>query len=154
MGHLFDHVQDVAIVAESFDGLVAQEIQYRNLQVTPDHVLDDIIETALLIGKTEKHHERNEIAKYNEIRAGLYQFGTFLMTGNFYIETAIESAAKAAYLAAKLKIRGFSPIQYLKNEETTFQFEAMPYNALNRLRNIRNGSLFYWSKTAELLGVK
>ena len=154
VGHLFDHVQDVKIVAESFAGLVAQEIQYRNLQVTPDHVLDDIIETALLIGKTEKHHERNEIAKYNEIRAGLYQFGTFLMTGNFYIETAIESAAKAAYLAAKLKTRDFSPIQYLKNEETSFQFEAMPYNALNRLRKMRNGSLFYWSKAAELLGIK
>jgi virulence-associated protein VapD len=117
VGHLFGHVQDVAIVAESFDGLVAQEIQYRNLQVTPDQVLDDIIETALLIGKTEKHREQNEIAKYNEIRAALYQFGTFLMTGNFYIETAIESAAKAAYLAAKIKVRDFSPIQYLTNEE-------------------------------------
>jgi hypothetical protein len=154
VGHLFDHVNDVRTIAESFDALVVQEIQYRNLEVTADHVLDDIIETALLIGKTEKYHERDEIAKYNEIRGGLYQFGTFLMTGNFYIETAIESAAKAAYLAAKLRVRNHSNLEYPTEEEISFQFKTIPYNSLNRLRKMRNRSLFYWSKAAELLGFK
>lgn len=154
IGHLFDHVSDVSIVAQSFNGIVSQEILYRGLEITAADVLDDIITTALLISKTEKHHTESEKAKYAEIRTGLDQFGNFLMTGNFYIDTAIESAAKAAYLAAKLKVKDFSAIQRNANEEISFQFETMPFNTLNRLRKIRNDSLFYWSKVAELLSIK
>ena len=154
VGHLFDHVSDAGIVAKSFNEIVEQEIKYRGLEITAEQVLDDIIATALLIGKTEKHHTDDEKSKYAEIRTGLDQFGNFLMTGNFYIDTAIESAAKAAYLAAKLKVKDFSDIQRNVDEGTSFQFETMPFNTLNRLRKIRNGSLFYWSRVAELLSIK
>jgi predicted nucleotidyltransferase component of viral defense system/virulence-associated protein VapD len=154
VGHLFDHISDVNIVAQSFHRIVSQEIKYRALEVTAEHILDDIIATALLIGKTEKHHTDDEKSKYAEIRRGMDQFGNFLMTGNFYIDTAIESSAKAAYLAAKLKVKDFSALQRYVNDDISFQFETMPFNTLNRLRKIRNGSLFYWSKVAELLSIK
>jgi hypothetical protein len=154
VGHLFDHISDAGIVAKSFNDIVGQEIKYRSLEITADQVLDDIIATALLIGKTEKHHTDDEKSKYAEIRNGLDQFGNFLMTGNFYIDTAIESAAKAAYLAAKIKVKDSSAIQRNMNEEISFQFETMHYSPLNRLRKIRNGSLFYWHKVSELLGIK
>ena len=73
------------------------------------------------------------------------------MNSTFSIETAIESAAKAAYLAAKIKMKKYSPIQRYGGGATDFQFDTMPYNSLNRLRKIRNGSMYYWSKVAELL---
>lgn len=154
VGHLFDHVSDTATVANSFDRIVNQEIEYRELEITPENVLDDIIHTALLIGKTEKHHSDEEKSKYAEIKNGLDQFRGYLITGNFHIDNAIESAAKAAYLASKLKTKDHSPIQRYTNDEISFQFETIPYNSLNRLRKFRNGSLFYWSKTAELLKIK
>lgn len=154
VGYLFDHVQDVSVVARSFEGIVAQEIEYRALKAAADHVLDDIIATALLVGKTEKHHIDQEKVQFAEIRAGLDQFSGFLITGNFHIETAIESAAKAAYIAAKLKVKDYTPIERPTGEEIAFQFKDMPYNVLNRLRKFRNGSLHYWSKTAGLLGLE
>jgi hypothetical protein len=42
VGHLFDHTRDVSIVSQSFEGMVEQEIKYRDLEATADHVLDDI----------------------------------------------------------------------------------------------------------------
>lgn len=141
-------------VAKSFEAIAAQEIKYRALAILPEHVLNDIIATALLIGKSERSHAIEEKPKYAEITRGLAQFKGYLMTGNYRLEIAVESAAKAAYLAAKIKTKDFSPLKLYNNEEIDFQFETMPYNALNRLRKIRNGSLFYWSKAAELLGIK
>lgn len=154
VGHLFDGIEQPEIVAKSFEAIAVQEIKYRDLNITPEDVLDDIIKTALMIGKPTKGHTPDEKLKYSEISLGLEQLKGYLMMGNFRLEVAIESASKAAYLAAKIKTKDFSPLQRYENGEVKFQFESMPYNALNRLRKIRNGSLFYWSKAAELLGIK
>jgi len=95
----------------------------------------------LFVGKTTKHH-------------GIIQFGGYLITGNFYIDHAIESSAKAAYLAAKIKLRDHTPLTRYDGKETTFQFETMPFNTLNRLRKIKSDSLHHWSQTAALLKIK
>lgn len=47
VGHLFDHREDLSIVAVSFNGIVTQEIEYRKLDLTFGSVLDDIISTAV-----------------------------------------------------------------------------------------------------------
>lgn len=154
IGHLFDYVNDLEVVIKSYNQIAAQEISYRQLHITPDQVLDDSIETALLIGKTEKHHTELERLKYTEIKTGLEQFAGFLITGTFYIDHAIESAAKAAYLCAKIKLKDIEPLRKYDQRDTLFQFESMPFNALNRLRKFKNGSLFYWSNTAQLLQLK
>jgi hypothetical protein len=154
VGHLFDHVENLGTVAAAFQGIVLQEIAYRALTITPDQVLDDIIATALLIGQTPKHHSDGDSIKFNEITKGMIQFGSYLMTGFYRIDEVIESAAKAAYVAAKIKMKNHQPLERYDGGVVDFQFEMMPYNTLNRLRKIRNGSLFYWSKTASLLGVK
>lgn len=51
VGHLFDYAEDMESVSSAFMGIVAQEINYRNLNILTDAVLDDIIETSLLIGQ-------------------------------------------------------------------------------------------------------
>jgi hypothetical protein len=154
VGHLFDHAEDIQIVTTAFYGIVEQEIYYRGLRASPEKVLDDIISTSLLIGQTVKHHQGDEIVKYHEITRGIVQFGNFLMTGSYRIDDAIESAAKAAYLAAKIKAKNSEPFVRYDGSEIDFQFEKMPHNNLNRLRKIRNGSLYYWARTSELLGIK
>lgn len=154
VGHLFDLAKEIKAVDQSFQILVAQELKYRSLNMKAEHVLDDIISTALLLGKTRKNHSDDEKLKYKELETGIVQLAGFIMTGAFYIDHAIEGAAKAAYIAAKLRVKDFSPLQLYNDSEIDFQFETMPYNTLNRLRKMRNGSLFYWSKTAELLGIK
>ncbi len=154
VGHLFDYAENVKSVSSAFMGIVAQEIEYRDLKISPDAVLDDIIETALLIGQTVKHHTAESKEKHAEIVLGLTQFKGFLITGSFSLDTAIESAAKAAYLAAKIKMEEYSPIQRYTGVAMDFQFETLPYNSLNRLKRMKNGSMYFWSKVAELLKIK
>lgn len=154
VGHLFDYVDDLGLVAASFQGIVSKEIAYRGLEITADDVLDDIISTALLIGQTIKHHSAGDSVKFREITMGMIQFGGYLMTGHYRIDDVIESAAKAAYLAAKIKVKNFEPLEKYDSRAVDFQFESMPHNTLNRLRKIRNGSLFYWSKVAAIFGLK
>lgn len=153
VGHLFDHVEDLDTVAASFHGIVSQEIAYRALDITFDQVLDDIISTALLIGQTPKHHSDGDSVKFKEITKGMIQFGSYLMTGGYRIDEVIESAAKAAYIAAKIKVKNLEPLERYDGGAVDFQFETMPHNTLNRLRKIRNGSLFYWSRVAALLRI-
>jgi predicted nucleotidyltransferase component of viral defense system len=155
VGHLFDHIKDANITSAAFASIVQQEIKYRDLDVTADQVLDDVIATSLLIGMTQKHRTNEEKPKFEEISRGILQFSGYLMTGGFYIDHAIESASKAAYLAAKLKLKDHTAVnRYKDGEETTFQFETMPHNVLNRLRKLKNGSMHYWWQTAMLLGIK
>jgi hypothetical protein len=85
---------------------------------------------------------------------GILQFRGYLIGGNFHVDHAIESAAKAAYLAAKLKLNDFSPLNRYEGGEVIFQFETMPYNTLNPLRKIKSGSMHYWSQVATLLHIK
>lgn len=155
VGHLFDTVKNIAIVAQCFESTALQQIKYRTLAISPEDALKDTIATALLIGQLEKNHINDEKLKYRELILGLQQFKGYLITGNFLLDVAIESAAKAAYISAKLLTKNFDPLEkYNVTEELSFQFEEAPYNTLNRLRKIRNGSMFYWSKAAALLNIK
>nr|GFA18234.1 hypothetical protein [Tanacetum cinerariifolium] len=52
VGVLFDQVQDVATVAESFAATVAKELRYRHLtETSPADVLADALQTALLLAQ-------------------------------------------------------------------------------------------------------
>jgi predicted nucleotidyltransferase component of viral defense system len=154
VGHLFDHIKDLKVISKTFQAIVDQEVTYRGLTVDDDHVLDDIIGTSFMIGRAPKNHTAEEIPKYAEISRGMVQFRGYLMTGTYSLDHAVESAAKAAYLAAKLKIRNFDPVERYDGQVIDFQFKSPPHNMLNRLRNIRTGSLYYWSKTASCLGLE
>ncbi|MEJ0055756.1 MAG: nucleotidyl transferase AbiEii/AbiGii toxin family protein [Bacteroidota bacterium] len=154
VGQLFDHIDDISIVAKSFENSVDQGIAYRKLHISREHVLDDIIATSAMIAKLAKHHGEDEKSKFEEIVYGLKQFRGYTITGNFTLDNAIESAAKSAYLAAKIKAWDNTPIEKPIKTDSPFQFTEMPYSALNRLRKFNNGSMFYWTKTAGLLGLK
>lgn len=71
VGHLVDSVQNIEVVSKSFDAIAGKEIKYRNLKVQRDHVLDDIIATALMVGTTAKNHSADDKPKFEEINRGL-----------------------------------------------------------------------------------
>ena len=154
VGHLFDSAQDVTVIANSFHAIVKQEIAYRKLDISPNDVLDDIISTALLISQTPKNHAQADKLKYKEIQDGISQFRNYLMSGKFNLDEAIECAAKAAYIAAKIKVKNNDPFNRHEGNACEFQFSDKPYHTLNWLRKIRTGSLFYWSETAKILDLK
>lgn len=157
VGCLFSYLTDIEVFKKSFTESAKGEIAYRperNIQ-SVDQVLNDIIDTSLLIARKDILRTADEKDKYSEIATGINQFRHFVFWGKFDIlETQIASS-KAAYLAAivltdhkgelKKFIKEIPLADYLiKNTE---------YNFLNkRLKFVAEGeALFYWFHTINLL---
>jgi hypothetical protein len=157
IGCLFNVLTDIEVFKKSFLALVEKEIHYRAERKieTPQQVLHDIIDTALLIARKDVLKNEDEKAKFNEISTGINQFRHFVFTGKFEILEVQVAAAKAAYLATviltdyKEKLRIFDS----KIPLTDYMITHPDYNFLNkRLKFVAQGeALFYWSQTITML---
>lgn len=127
-----------------------KEIAYRGITGTPDLILDDIIQTTLLIAKREKNKVEPYLGQYKEIQAGLLQFKTYQVTSFFRIDEAITTSAKAALLAAMIKTgsSGATDIFTGTPKKESYLNQHPDYNFLNKLPV---EPLFYWNKTVALL---
>ena len=97
LSKLFESVENIEIVAQSFEGFVKQEIEYRKTEkpdLTPGKVLQDTIGTCAILAKRGKG-SADEKQKFIELQKGIKAFGTgFLMVENFRIDDAIAAAAR------------------------------------------------------------
>jgi hypothetical protein len=156
IGNLFDFLTDITLFKKSFYETAKAEIEYRperKIQ-SVEQVLQDIIETSLLIAKKDILKTEEEKANFAEILTGINQFRHFVFIGKFEILEAQVASAKAAYLASIiLKDRN----DFQKFSETISLKEYMitntDYNFLNkRLKFVAKGeALFYWYQTIKLL---
>ena len=144
IGCLVDEANDIEIVYHNFTAIAKKEISYRNLTITPNDILDDIIVTSLLIAKRERNVEEPEKSNFTEIKSGLEKLTHSLYKEPYQIENAISSSAKAAYIAAKLKARDFSPIKRFNKEEIKTLEIVGEFNFLNKLKKQDDLSAFYY----------
>lgn len=153
LGILFDKIEDVETIYKSFHIFAKQEIEYRKLNITPNDILDDIFQTARLISLRERNRIEPGKSHYKEIQKGLRSFANFIFSGNFRIEDAINTSAKVAYLALKLKTKNFSPLEKLVNLDVAqLNIENAGWNYLNKLKKLPDKSgFFYWYKTIDML---
>ncbi|MCP5053965.1 MAG: hypothetical protein GY940_42750, partial [bacterium] len=156
LGNLFDFIESFETVRSSFSASVDTEIKYRGLNIDAEEVLDDIIETGLLLAQREKTKTEPGRANFKELRDGILQFKNFLISGSFRIDEAIEAAAKAAYMAAKLKTGNNNPLEHFDKRRniSDYLIKNPAYSHLNKLRKLPlpNGALFYWYHSIELIG--
>src|ERR1035437_5056479 len=103
IGRLYHEIEDISIVIETFNRTVSKEIIYRNNKCNRDNVIQDIIDTALLIAKREANKVEPGVSNFKEIQMGLLQFKAYQMASFFRIDEAITAAAKAALLAARIR---------------------------------------------------
>ena len=156
LSKLFDKIENIGIVAESFNRFAKQEIEYRKTEhpyLTVEQVLKDTIDTCLTIAKRGRGND-NEKANYTQLQKGIVAFGTgFLMSGNFRIDDAVVASAKVALLASKLLVNDLTPIAYYQGEDIKLlNIENPDWNFLNPLkRQPDKSTFFYWYKTVELL---
>jgi hypothetical protein len=148
IGTLFDHVGDIDVVSQTFNGTARVQMGYRSFEGMPDIVLDDIIDTALLICTYGKDGKGN----YNEISEGASKVSSFIISEKYNIQKAILDAAKAAYIAALIKsdkdtIERFSDTNQTKDWEIQLPF----YIRLNKLKKSNPEAFFYWYKIFQLL---
>ncbi len=158
LSRLFENINDMEIVAASFDAIVNQEIKFRSgedpdKELTPDIVLHDTIATCVILAKRGGGSD-SEKAKYKKLQKGIRAFGSgYLMTGHFRIDDAVPASSRVAYLAAKLLTNDLSPIIYFEGQDIfDLLVEDQKWNFLNRLkRHPDKSSFYYWYKAVELL---
>lgn len=150
LGRLFHEIKIMEEVGASFDKTVVKEITYREGKYSRDDVLDDIIQTGLLIARREKNKEEPHASNFREIQRGLLQFKPYQMTSFFRIDEAIVSSAKAAYIAVTIKAGAGGNLEIYQPEynKQDFLIQHTEYNFLNKLQA---EPLFYWSKAIEII---
>ena len=156
LSKLFEKISSVEAVAKSFQLFAKHEIEYKKEaqpDLTPDKVLQDTINTCLIITKRERG-TTEEKAKFALLQKGIIAFGTgYLMSGNFRIDDAVPASARIAYLAAKILVNDMSPLAYYKGQDMKeWNIENPDWNFLNRLkRQPDKSSFYYWYQTYELI---
>ncbi|MBO9573391.1 MAG: nucleotidyl transferase AbiEii/AbiGii toxin family protein [Chitinophagaceae bacterium] len=150
LGRLFPEVKNMREVAASFDKTVSKEIVYRGGDYNRNDVLDDIIQTGLMIARREKNKGEPQASNFIEIQRGLLQFKAYQMSSFFRIEEAIISSAQAAYMAASVKVGAGARLEIYQPEysKQNFLIQNPEYIFLNKLQA---EPLFYWHKTIETL---
>lgn len=159
LSKLFEKLENIEIVSESFHAFAKQEIEYRKKitnELSPIKVLNDTIETCLILAKRGKGSS-DEKSKFSELQKGIKSFGTgFLMTGNFRIDDAVAASARVAYLATKILYNNLTQIEYYIGQEIKdLDIEEQDWNFLNRLKKMPDkSSFYYWYQTVQLLKSK
>lgn len=157
VGCLFDEVSDIEVVKQSFKSIVKSEIEYRPERKieSEEQVLQDIIDTSLLISGITSLSKDEKDPTLIEINKGINQFKHYLFEGTFGLLEAKVASSKAALLAAiilkdfKGEIPKFDPDLPL----TEYLISDSKYNYLNkRLKFVEKGeALFYWYHSLKIL---
>ena len=158
LSKLFERIENMEIVAQSFEAFAIQEIEYRKTEtsdLTPEKVLQDTIDTCAILAKKGKG-SADEKQKFTELQKGIRAFGTgFLMNGNFRIDDAVPAAARIAYLSAKILHKDVSPIEHFQEQDIKeWNIENQDWNFLNRLKKQPDKSgFYYWHKALEVMNL-
>jgi hypothetical protein len=116
-------------------------------------VLQDTIDTCLIITKRETNNEEPARSNFKLLQNGIRAFGSgYLMSGSFRIDDAINASSKVAYLAAKLLSGDLNAISYYKGEDIkSLTVEDPNWNFLNKLkRQPDKSSFYYWYQTVQI----
>ena len=153
IGVLFDWIINFNDFKLSFEKTARKEIAYRaRANLTIEDILNDIINTSLMIGSLGKFFDTQE--EYKHIKIGLAQLKSYIYQGSFRTDEAVLASAKAAYLAA-MTLTGYEgKIQRWQDGDNILKYMIKPieYQFLNKRRNIPGGPLFYWYQALGLLG--
>jgi hypothetical protein len=156
LSKLFERIEDMEIVAQSFEAFALKEIDYRKTatsNLTPKIVLKDTIDTCAILAKKGKGTD-DEKQKFTELQKGIIAYGSgFLMNGNFRLDDAVPAAARIAYLAAKILHNDLSPIEHFQGQDLKeLNIENQDWNFLNRLKKQADKSgFYYWHKALEVM---
>lgn len=152
IGILFEKITNLTHFKQSFATTSAKEIAYRTEQnITQETVLNDIIDTSLMIASMGKFFDAN--GDFKHIQVGLTGLKSFIYNGAFRIDEAIVASSKAVYLAAIILTDYKGEIQRWQDGDDIMKYVIKPieYQFLNKLRNIPGAPLFYWHQTLSLM---
>lgn len=156
VAHLFDCVDEINMVTNTFQRIVQKELNYRGLSnKTKEDVLYDIFYTscniasygAILMGDTKT-------SDYNEFRLGSKKMSGFLAKGTFNTDRSLLCASKAAYLAAAILSKAKQLTLYkTEMSGTPPLINNTLFNKLNKVSKNSREAFYYFSQALILLGL-
>lgn len=147
IGQLFDEAEDLETIHKSFDSFALKEIAYRQQDISPSDVLDDIFHSSKILSL--RGAEDTEL--FEELQAGINRLSSFILK-RYKINDAILSSAKAAYLSQLLRSKNGEIERFdetIDLSETTIT--DTPLNKLNKVKKVQPEGFFYWHKAIELI---
>ncbi len=151
IGRLFDHFEDLEIIATSFKNIVKNELEYRKSADTTDDVLRDIIDISLTVSQFPGG-TKSDSPELIELIDGLKRFKGFPIDFAFRADDAILSAAKAAYLAVRILNKDFTRIEKFSNNVKYNEPDFTDnYKHLKKLKKRKIEAHYYWCKVFEEL---
>jgi hypothetical protein len=139
---LMDNISDLNVVRNSYNEVVAEELQFRKLEISPIQVLEDTQEACFVLSTRDVKSK-----EFEQLQLGISNFVNFTIS-RFNIEEAITAASKVAYLAEVLKsketkLEAFNNPMQVKD----WVIENQQFNKLNKLKKSNPEAFFYWYKT-------
>lgn len=153
VANLFDVMEDVGIVSETFKIMAQQELVYRGIdkEFTYEDVLDDIFETSRIIS------ERGRIEKetFNDLQKGVNRIKDYIFSKNYILESAVNSASKAAYLSLLIKNDLTDIERYDKRINLNdLVITNKDFNKFKSIIKFDPEAYFYWYKSIEIISRK
>ena len=151
VGRLFDAVDDIATVADTFKSIAVVELSsYRGKGEDLSIVYDDIRYTALALATRGKVDPNND---YELLKEGVDKLKSHIYVGRYTLDMAISDAAKAAYLATVIQ-HGLNNIEkYSGNVNDVKDMTISPVIS-KEVAKIRRGNpeaYYYWCKISQIL---
>lgn len=155
LGKLFDQIENVKDVFETFQAFAIQELHYRGLNISTNEILQDTLNTCRIIAFRERSKNQPDKSYFLELQKGILSFNHFLISGHFRLDDAINSSAKIAYLCARLLAGNTNALEKYQNEDVSdWLINNQEWNSLNRLKKFSDPSAFYyWYKALETMGL-
>lgn len=147
VGNIFDHIENLEVVATTFKKFALTELSYRKLEENPQLVLDDIFQTAMTLSTRGKDGGAN----FEALQRGISQTKAFIFSESYHIEKAISHVSKAAYIAKLIEHGETSFERFSEPLEIKDWIIEQPFNTrLNKLKKSNPEAFFYWFKIYEL----
>lgn len=153
VGNLFDEMKDLNVVGSTFRRMAVQELVYRDRSeaFTFENVLDDIFQTSRILSE----RGRIEGDTFQLLQTGVNRIKDYIFSRNYILESAINSASKAAYLALLLKneiydVERFDP----KVDLRELVIENKDFIKFRTILKFDPEAYFYWYKCVEIINDK
>lgn len=155
VSNLINYCDNISETKISFNAIAKHQINYRNLTITENDVIDDVFDTALILAKRDKNKTEPNIFYFNDLQSGIIKFESYLIKSKFKIEDAIVASAKAACFTQHLKVSENIPFEKFNGNSDVFRFDILntEFNFLNRFKKTNKQAYFYWYKCLLLMNL-
>ncbi|MBU0507173.1 MAG: nucleotidyl transferase AbiEii/AbiGii toxin family protein [bacterium] len=146
---LFDHITDISTVRASFESIAAQEISYRNNDLSIEDVLKDSFEICLATAFQGTKDKK----MFSVITEAMKRVRNFSIENKGYtLDDALRVSGKLAYLIQLFKTKAEFEKYSDPSPAIDWVIENPEYNRINKIKKRSIESFYYWFKALQLMG--